>query len=93
MALVTVPESVVTLSQRADWFHLQAGVASQRLQMLAKLQDFPGDWADFLFLISDDLERQMEAFVPAILELRKLEGGDGGGTFVQTCDDAAGGAA
>jgi len=75
MALSTVPEDIVTLSQRADWFHLQAGCASQRLRMLAKLQDFPGDWADLLFLISDELERQMDAFAPVILEIRQGEGG------------------
>lgn len=74
MALRIVPEDVVTPSQKADWFHLQAGCASHRLRMLAALQDFPGDWADLLFLISDELERQMEAFAPVILELRQSEG-------------------
>lgn len=74
MASVTVPEHVASLSERADWFHLQAGCASQRLRLLAKLQDFPGDWADLLFLISDELERQMDAFAPVITELRQVEG-------------------
>lgn len=73
MALRTVPEHVVTLLQRADWFHLQAGVASHRLRKLAALDDFPADWADFLFLISDDLERQLDAFESVISDLRQLE--------------------
>jgi len=75
MALNTVPEHLVTPAERADWFHLQAGCASHRLRMLAQLQDFPADWSDFLFLISDELERQMEAFAPVVLQLRELEGG------------------
>jgi hypothetical protein len=73
MAVTTVPEDVVTLSARVDWFHLQVGCASGRLRLLAGLGEFPADWADFLFLIADELERQMDAVGPVIGELRRLE--------------------
>lgn len=72
MAVITVPDDVVTLADRVDWFHLQVGCASERLRKLASLSDFPADWADFLFLISDELERQMDAFGPVIQELRQV---------------------
>lgn len=80
MATYTLPEGDVTLAQRADWFHLNVGAAAERLQMLGSLQDFPEDWADWLFLISDELERQSDAFSSVLRELRALESGSIEGT-------------
>ena len=75
MALTTVPEHMVSLSERADWFHLQALCGAERLRKLASLDAFPGDWADLVFLIADEIERQSDAFEPVICALRRIESG------------------
>lgn len=73
MASNTVPEHIFSLADRADWFHLQAGCAVERLRWLASLQEVDGTVADFLFLIADELERQADAFEPAVVGLRQVE--------------------
>lgn len=73
MASRTVPEQVVSPVDRADWFHLQAWCAVERLRWLASLHEVDGKVADFLFLIADELERQADAFEPSIGALRRVE--------------------
>lgn len=73
MATSTVPEGLTTLSQRADWFHLQAGCACERMRYFATHDRVDGATADFLFLIADELQRQIDAFSPVVGDLRRLE--------------------
>lgn len=79
MAYPNVPQHVQTPAERLDWFLLQCGATVERLNFLARLQEFPEDWADLLFLIADQLESQCIWIESTVVQVR-----DGHGKEVQS---------